>query len=284
MVNKTLLPKIDDKIHLTDYGYSVSKSDISRHKALNAACKNNDILTILRRLNLIRNYQSNNEIKVIFSKDVDYLKSKYRRLRLAKKYKNQNGGVSDIEIDAEIEDNINTETSYTTYSDDDYDDYDDINTETPYNTYSDDDYDDNPKIHEVHTIDDSVLIFRTLKYKDIKNSFFSDNLIDANTTKNDIIIGIEKNKILQGYCIIFSESNIYEIKEFDAVKSFRSILYNFIEKFALRSGILRILSSVKLFKNKNDKAIIDLNFWYSVGFLSYNIKNDQLIILLEKFL
>ena len=71
------LPKPDKLIHLTNYGYSVHAPDKKREAALLAASKDYGILPILRRINLIRNYQAVPENKLIFSKDVDYMKKLY---------------------------------------------------------------------------------------------------------------------------------------------------------------------------------------------------------------
>ena len=49
------LPPISDDISLSRYGYSLSKSDKKRKTSLNKASKKHGTLTVLRRINLIRN-------------------------------------------------------------------------------------------------------------------------------------------------------------------------------------------------------------------------------------
>jgi hypothetical protein len=51
-----VLPPVDNSnIHLSDYGYSLSKSKTSRKGSLKRASKKEGTLPVLRRLNLIRN-------------------------------------------------------------------------------------------------------------------------------------------------------------------------------------------------------------------------------------
>ena len=75
------LPRPDDVIHLHHYGYSAKKSVDERQEALRKAAADTDVLLILRRLNLLRNYQSVPKIKDIFSNDVEYMKKLYEKER-----------------------------------------------------------------------------------------------------------------------------------------------------------------------------------------------------------
>lgn len=94
------LPKPDDKLHLSKYGYYYKKSADARHKALRSAVKENDALKVLRRLNLLRNYQSVPEVKSVFSDDVEYMKKLYSKI---KKNDNQiGGGDTDIQAFSEV--------------------------------------------------------------------------------------------------------------------------------------------------------------------------------------
>ena len=72
------LPSMRDTIRLTNYGYGIKKSEEKRRAALISAAKDYDMLEILRKLNLIRNYQSIPAIKQIFTRDVNFLKNKYQ--------------------------------------------------------------------------------------------------------------------------------------------------------------------------------------------------------------
>jgi hypothetical protein len=76
-----ILPRLDTLIHLKDYGYSTHKSDSERHKALLDAAKETDLLLVLRRLNLIRNYQTNADAKKIMGQDVKFLEGQYHSFR-----------------------------------------------------------------------------------------------------------------------------------------------------------------------------------------------------------
>ena len=82
-----VLPKPGKKLSLSRFGYSTDKSTKVRQEALTKASKHPKYnpLEVLRRLNLIRNYQSEEDNKKIMSKDVEFMSKYY------KKY-NQRGG------------------------------------------------------------------------------------------------------------------------------------------------------------------------------------------------
>ena len=69
----------NDMLQLSKYGYSITKSIDDRRAALDAASKDNDILVVLRRLNLVRNYQSIAENKKIFDDDIEYVRELYTK-------------------------------------------------------------------------------------------------------------------------------------------------------------------------------------------------------------
>lgn len=71
------LPDINPKYHLSDYGYSVHKSEQSRRKALKKAMAENGIRDVGRHLNYYRNLQSVSENKKIMSDDVKYVSRIY---------------------------------------------------------------------------------------------------------------------------------------------------------------------------------------------------------------
>lgn len=81
------LPPVDDKIHLSRYGYSTKLPKSERRRALQAAAADSDLLLVYRRLNLIRNYQANDpvgrRIKNIMSEDIEYLKTLYQKQKRA---------------------------------------------------------------------------------------------------------------------------------------------------------------------------------------------------------
>lgn len=74
---KQILPKPDDLIHLTKYGWSIHASKTQRHNALRAASNDYGILPVLQRLNLLRNYQYIPQNKEIFTDDVEFMKDLY---------------------------------------------------------------------------------------------------------------------------------------------------------------------------------------------------------------
>lgn len=76
------LPPIGADVHLRDFGYSVHKSQGSRRRSLKKASKKHGSLTVLRHINLIRNYTSkkrSKKNKAILTKDVDYMKKEYAK-------------------------------------------------------------------------------------------------------------------------------------------------------------------------------------------------------------
>lgn len=275
-MNNKILPKIDDKIHLTNYGYSISKSDRVRHRALNNACRDNGILTILKRLNLIRNYQSDSITRAIFGEDVDYLKNKYKKSKDMSRIldrdlsnsKEDESNNDDVSIDIEIEDEIGKG---------------EINEENKFDNEIYNEF----EIYEQHTINDTILTFRTFKKQDLENIKkhskieFDNSYIDNIDLNTSIILGVEKDNNLNGYSIITNNNGTRQIIKFDVIKSYRSIFYSFIEKCVEKNGTLRIFVECNLFKNESE---IYLNFWYTMGFLSYKVEKDKFTVWLEKFL
>jgi len=85
--NGGLLPKIDNtkKASLSKYGYKLSKSTLSRKRALKRAANSKGLLRVMRRVNLIRNYsksvpQNYDKLGV----DVEFLKKEYAKYKLKK--------------------------------------------------------------------------------------------------------------------------------------------------------------------------------------------------------
>ena len=79
-----VLPKVDDDIHLSEYGYSLSNPEKIRKASLKRASKEEGTLKVLRRLNLIRNYTAVEKNKNKMTKDVEFLKDKYKKEKLKK--------------------------------------------------------------------------------------------------------------------------------------------------------------------------------------------------------
>jgi hypothetical protein len=75
-----VLPPIDNTdIHLSDYGYSLDKTQVQRKTSLKRASKKEGTLKVLRRLNLIRNYTAVDANKKKMSKDMEFMKTEYKK-------------------------------------------------------------------------------------------------------------------------------------------------------------------------------------------------------------
>jgi len=76
-----VLPPIDNQdIHLSDYGYSLDKTQAQRKTSLKRASKKEGTLKVLRRLNLIRNYTAVEANKEKMLKDMEFMKKQYKKL------------------------------------------------------------------------------------------------------------------------------------------------------------------------------------------------------------
>jgi hypothetical protein len=95
--SKKSLPPIDTNIHLSNYGYSLDKTEKARKTSLKRASKKEGstlpskrlgeaklLRPILKRLNLIRNYTSIKSNKTKMTKDVDFLKKEYKKEKMNK--------------------------------------------------------------------------------------------------------------------------------------------------------------------------------------------------------
>ena len=79
--SKKILPPPGDEFHLSDYGYTLHKTDKERKASLRKASKGEkSALPVLKRVNLIRNYtKSVPENYLKLSKDVEFLKQEYKK-------------------------------------------------------------------------------------------------------------------------------------------------------------------------------------------------------------
>lgn len=90
-----LLPRPDPNVHLSKYGYAISKKSSSRHSSLKRSSKKYGTLPVLKRLNLIRNLTSTKtSVKTakshkIMSSDVEYMKKLYRQQKRSKSKKSK---------------------------------------------------------------------------------------------------------------------------------------------------------------------------------------------------
>ena len=78
----------DDKsnniIHLSTYGYSIGQNESERRNALSDASKKNGALSVLKRLNLLRNYLTVEKDKEVIAGDIEFMKEFYTREELNK--------------------------------------------------------------------------------------------------------------------------------------------------------------------------------------------------------
>lgn len=286
-----ILPKLNDNLKISKYGYSIHKSEPVRRAALREASRDNDTLEVLRKLNLIRNYQSDKKNKEIFSKDVEYMKKLYA------KSKKQRGGDNDL-IDNEL------------ISSDDI-----ITVNLPENrkikidtVISSDEVCDDDKctttnnVYETHTIDNTEVIFRTIKKSDSEQILDLDQTYyDPNTTNSLVvdmidrnagnIIGIEVGGKLQGYCVFkdlgadttsdnVSNKGIY-ILWFCANKGFGTPLYKFLEKYFKMNNHKQISAIVNL-NTESEIASRLINFWNKMGFETLIVSGFDGLILMGK--
>lgn len=77
-MKKQKLPQPNDDVHLTDFGYKLNKSKMARQKALKHGSSKHGTLTVLRRLNLIRNLTKQGKNKKKLTDDVNYMKKIHR--------------------------------------------------------------------------------------------------------------------------------------------------------------------------------------------------------------
>lgn len=80
--SKQVLPKPGKEISLSRHGYSVHKSESKRHAALKKAAEKTKPLKVLRRLNLLANYQANDDAKETMREDVEFMKKVYAQHKM----------------------------------------------------------------------------------------------------------------------------------------------------------------------------------------------------------
>ncbi len=88
LMRKKTLPELDDKMPLSRYGYTLKNPAEKRQKSLKRASKDYSTLSVLRRVNLIRNYSK--AVKPNYKKlstDVDFMKKEYSKEKSKKNKK-----------------------------------------------------------------------------------------------------------------------------------------------------------------------------------------------------
>jgi len=251
-IRSKTLPKLNDIIHLSKYGYGVHKSESQRHLALRAASSDNNPLLVLHRLNLIRNYQAIPENKEIFSEDVEYMKKLYA------KSKNQKGG-------RKIESVMTTKE-----------------------ICHDDKCEESDTVREIHTTTDKIVAYSTLSEDDIEQiQNFNQTFFNNNLSKSDIedmlkenpMIGIEINGILEGYCQYKLSESVAIITQFAANKGYGKNLYLFMERYFKHRDCSRILTTINR-ANHDYQAGDQIEFWEKVDF--HTVKSNDKSISMEK--
>lgn len=78
--SKQVLPPFSKKLSLRGYGYNLSSTAPKRHQSLEKATEKIGTLPVLRHLNLVRNYTSNDFMKnkQKLSQDVKYLQKLHK--------------------------------------------------------------------------------------------------------------------------------------------------------------------------------------------------------------
>jgi len=84
-----ILPKLGNKLHLSNYGYELKQNAKNRRASLSRASSDNNPITVLRRLNLIRNYTAVEKNKAKLSSDVKWMSNKYTKSKSRKSKNNK---------------------------------------------------------------------------------------------------------------------------------------------------------------------------------------------------
>lgn len=310
------LPKLRDKLHLSKYGYAIHKPKNARRAALRAASKDFNTLEVLRRLNLIRNYQAVPENKAIFSKDVEYMKKLY-----AEKQKGGADDEDDEENDEEnnMEDDVDADNDVDNDADNNTDNDLEVEIETATENENDtsesDDVVDNidlpekkettsvftenkvcngeckSNISEVHSVNGKKIVYYTLGNDDTDQILKLDiEYMDPGQTRKDVVkklnenqgflVGIKIENELEGYCQYkpINDSDV-DIVWFCANKGCATPLYIFMEKFFEYNDYTKIYVDVNL---DDQDATRKINFWYAVGFMANKTKDKR--IFMEKII
>ncbi|ATZ81033.1 n-acetyltransferase [Bodo saltans virus] len=76
------LPQPNKDVHLSKFGYSLSQNEKERRTSLKRASKRLGTLSVMRRVNLIRNLsRHDSKQKQKLSKDVEFMKSQYKKTK-----------------------------------------------------------------------------------------------------------------------------------------------------------------------------------------------------------
>lgn len=304
------LPPLDDVIHLRDYGYSYKKTPDERHAALRAASMDNGTLKVLRRLNLIRNYQYIPSVKDVFNNDVDYMMLLYKKVKDSKISKKEQRGGGNIKSGG----NIRSGDAEPTTSDEQNEyvendsEFNIIKVDLPENESKNTNvtqifktkeiYDSSTgqtdvfqDVYEKHKIDDMKVVFYTLTQNDADavlklDLMYFDSDTDLDTVTNKLkehqghLIGVKINDKLEGYCQYMPlKDSTVKIVWFNANKGVGTLLYDFMERFFVLNNYTKVHLIVSL---EGSYAIKRLNFWNKMGFTTVEINNNDKKLIMEK--
>lgn len=249
-----ILPEPDPDIHLSEYGYRVHESKTNRRAALRDAAEDMGALPVLRRLNLIRNYQAIPDIKDTMSEDVRYMSNLY-----AKEKKQKGGDVVEERYDVKeiCESDGVCHVKKTVY--------------------------------EKHVVDDKEVVFESLTadHVDEINAYapVADKSILRKRLEKDHYIGIKINGKLCGFFNYIDEPNydnnkkVAFIVDFKADPSSSAILGVFMNKYFKKNhydtAFVRIMMD-------DIHAVKEINLWYALGFHVAKINKETHEIFMER--
>ena len=305
------LPPLDDELHLSKFGYALSKPDNERKAALRKASKQFGVRKVMGHLNLIRNYQAMPENKAKFTEDVEYMKDLYDPIRKGKRapkydvwadpddkerYRNKNNRKKSKSKSKSKSSKSKRNQRGGDDTDDDSDYVVDylplpkpeliaMSTVINQKKICDDngcetiDY-----VYESHNVNGKKIVYYTLDEKDAEDvlqldQLYYDSDITLDEVKNNIsknrgyMIGVKVDDELEGYCQFSAlDNNEVKINWFCANKGFGSTLYVFIEKYFRMNNYVKIIITVSLEGSYSTRR---LNFWYAKGFTTENISMDK---------
>uniref|UniRef100_A0A6G6ABV3 N-acetyltransferase n=1 Tax=Borely moumouvirus TaxID=2712067 RepID=A0A6G6ABV3_9VIRU len=308
-----ILPTPRGDIHFRDYGYDVHKPDRERQQALIDASNDYNPLTVLRRMNLIRNYQPVPENKERMSRDVEFLSNYYAKIKemdsnnenngksyrsnnrsrrsnsrsrrsnnrskrlnyRSKRSNNQKGGIDNETSDENINSNLPIQH---------------IDKENTLYSQSKNCEDGKcsviNRVKEQHIVDGRKIVYYTVDENDANEILKLDKMyLDSDRTIDQVvkdinkykgfIIGIKVDEILQGYCQYKEiDNNKVKIVWFCANKGFGTPLYIFMEKYFQLNNYNHIVLTSSLEDKYSTRR---LNFWYKMGFRSNGISDKKQI-------
>ena len=148
-------------------------------------------------------------------------------------------------------------------------------------------------IYESHTVNGSQVVFYTPGEKDVDqilelDRMYLDSDIDRKSVLRNVIInegfiiGIKVDGKLQGYCHHKPLPNMdVRIVWFCANKGYGTPLYTFMQKYLKLNDFTRIILIVSL---EGSYAVRRINFWYHMGFTTYETNPRGAQIYMEKFI